>query len=166
MSFSRLFYHIVWATKNRQPLLTSEIEPIIYKYLRSKAAGLGGIVFAIGGIADHVHMAVSIPPKIAVATFVGQTKGIATARFNKEHLQFSPVYWQDGYGVFSVDGKRLPYVIAYVEKQKEHHAQHTTIPILERTTDDKPYSTFREPHSTYLKNEENWRQEMLKGEDE
>ncbi|MBE2222518.1 MAG: IS200/IS605 family transposase [Anaerolineae bacterium] len=164
MSFYRLFYHIVWATKNRQPLLTSEIEPVIYKYLRTKAIGLGGTVFAIGGIADHVHMAVSIPAKIAVATFIGQTKGIATARFNKEHLQFSPVYWQDGYGVFSVDGKRLPYIIAYIEKQKEHHAQDTTIPILEHTSDNKTNSFIQDPQSTYLTGEETWRQDMLSWE--
>ena len=165
MSFYNLFYHIIWATKNRQPLLTPEIEPIIYRYLLNKATGLGGIVFAIGGIADHVHMAASIPAKIAIATFVGQTKGVASTRFNKEHLQFSPVYWQEGYGVFSVDSKRLPYIVAYIEKQKEHHAQKNIIPILERTGDENQPSIIRDPQSMYLTDEENWWQEMLSWED-
>ncbi len=76
MPYYRLFYHIVWATKNRESLITPEIEPIIYNFLRGKAIGLGGTVFAINGMEEHTHMVASIPPKIAVATFIGQVKGV------------------------------------------------------------------------------------------
>ena len=56
MPYWQLFYHIVWSTKNREPLLTPEIEPIIYGYLRAKAIGLGAVVFALNGVLDHVHL--------------------------------------------------------------------------------------------------------------
>ena len=75
MPYWQLFYHLVWSTKNRQPFLTPSVEPIIFGFLRSKAIALGGVVFAINGMFDHVHMLVSIPPRIAVADFVGQVKG-------------------------------------------------------------------------------------------
>ena len=67
MSYWQLFYHLVWSTKNRQPLLTPLVEKHIYGYLTSKATGLKGVVYTIGGTTDHVHMVVAIPPAISVS---------------------------------------------------------------------------------------------------
>ena len=136
MPYCQLFYHLVWATKNREPLLTSEIEPVIYSYLRRKAVGLGATLHALNGTEDHVHMVVSIPPKIAVAKFIGQVKGVASTRFNKEHHEHPGFFWQAEYGAFTFDKRRLPNHVAYVNKQKEHHADGTTIAVLERTETD------------------------------
>ncbi|NJN83794.1 MAG: hypothetical protein HC802_16980 [Caldilineaceae bacterium] len=71
MPYWQLFYHLVWATKNGQPLLTTDLAPAVHTDLRRRAHALGGLVFALNGLHDHVHMAVAIPPKIAVSTFVG-----------------------------------------------------------------------------------------------
>ena len=147
-------------TKTRRPCLTPDVEPIVYNFLRVKAIGLGGTVFAVNGMEEHVHMVASIPPKIAVATFIGQVKGVSTAKFNHQYPD-KAFYWQEEYGVFSFDGKRLSNVIAYVKRQKEHHAQNTTIPILERTAGDSYRPIIREPEAIYLANDQAWRQEML-----
>ncbi len=160
MPYCQLFYHIVWATKNRAPLLTSEVEPTIYNFLRGKALGLGGIVFALNGVTDHVHMVVTIPPKIAVAKFIGQVKAVASTKFNKSDPNAPPFFWQEEYGVFSFDSKRLPNYIAYVERQKEHHRQGTTIPVLERTT-ESTVKLMREPTTIYHLEEEEWRRELM-----
>jgi len=137
MPYWQLFYHLVWATKQRAPLLTPAVEPEIHGFLRGKAIGLGATVFAIGGVADHVHLIVAIPPRLAVATFVGQIKGVASAKANQARLTETPFRWQAEYGAFSFDGKRLPNCIAYVERQKQHHAEHATIGVLERTEDQE-----------------------------
>ena len=160
MAYYRLFYHVVWTTKNRQAILTSAVEPIVYNFIRAKAIGLGGTVFSLNGVEDYVHMVASIPPKIAVATFIGQIKGVATAHFNQQYTD-KAFYWQESYGVFSFDGKRLPNVIAYVERQKEHHAQNTIIPVLERVEGDSSQPMIREYQETYLVNDEAWHQEMM-----
>lgn len=97
MPYYQLFYHIVWVTKNRQPSFTPDVEPIIHNFLRTKAIGLGGTVFAVNGIEDHAHMVASIPPKIAVANFIGQVKGVATAKFNQQYPD-KAFYWQEEYG--------------------------------------------------------------------
>lgn len=159
MPYWQLFYHIVWATKNRTSLLTPDVEPIIYGFLRSKASGLGATVFALDGVDDHVHMVVAIPPKIAVAKFIGQVKGVASTRFNKSGFGTKPLFWQHGYGVFSFDRKRLPNYVAYVEHQKGHHAQGTIIPVLERTADSGG-KIVREPAPTYDFGEDDWRREF------
>ena len=160
MPYYQLYYHIVWATKHRRPCLTPDVESIVYDFLRVKAIGLGGTVFAVNGMEEHVHMIASIPPKIAVATFIGQVKGVTTAKFNQQYPD-KAFYWQDEYGVFSFDGKRLSNVIAYVENQKEHHGQNTTIPVLERTSGEAYRPIIREPEMIYLTNDQTWHHEML-----
>ena len=132
MPYWQLFYHLVWATKAREPLLTPEVEAFVYNALRAKAAGLGAVVFALNGIADHTHLVASVPPSVAVATFVGQVKAVASVKLNQSGISKVHFAWQEEYGAFSFDGKRLPYYVAYVEKQKEHHAAGTTFPVLER----------------------------------
>ena len=159
MHYWRLFYHMVWTTKRRTLLLTPEVESVIYGFLRSKATGLGATVFALNGVDDHVHMVAAIPPKIAVSRFIGQVKAVASTRFNKSGLGSTPFFWQAEYGVFSFDGKRLPNYIAYVERQKEHHAQGTTIPILERVG-DSGVTLVHELPTTYAVDEEEWQREL------
>ena len=137
MPYWQLFYHIVWTTKNREPLLTPEIESTMHDLLRGKATGLGATGFALNGMADHIHLIVTIPPQFAVSKFIGQVKGAASARINKSAKLSQPFAWQEEYSVFSFDKKRLPNHVAYVERQKEHHTQGTTIPFLERTKNDQ-----------------------------
>jgi REP element-mobilizing transposase RayT len=159
MPYWQLFYHIVWSTKDRLPLLTPEVESVIYGFLRSKAIGLGATLFALNGTVDHVHMVAAIAPAIAVSKFIGQVKAVASTRFNKSGQSNTPFFWQEEYGVFSFDGKRLPNYIAYVERQKEHHAQGTTISILERT-DDIGVQFAHESGADYGLEQDNWRREL------
>ena len=129
MPYWQLFYHIVWATKNRERLLTPELEPLAHEFLRTKAMGLDTTVFALNGMPDHVHLVVSIPPKLAVATFIGQLKGASSTRLSKHYPPFA---WQEEYGAFSFDKKRLPHYVKYVEGQKTHHTEGTLIAALEQ----------------------------------
>jgi putative transposase len=135
MPYWRLFYHLIWSTKGRLPLLTPDVEPLIHDFVRSKAIGLECTVFALNGTFDHVHMVVAIPPKLAVAKLVEQVKGVSATHFNKQHEIEGLFASQESYGAFSFDAKRLPPVVAYVERQKEHHRLHTTIAVLERDTE-------------------------------
>jgi putative transposase len=158
MPYWQLFYHLVWATKNREPLLAPRVEPIIHGFLQTKAIGLGATVFALNGTEDHVHLVAAIPPKIAVAKFVGQIKAVASTKFNKMHPD-TPFFWQDEYGAFSFDGKRLPNYIGYVRDQKKHHAQGKVYPILERTSDGAP-RLIRESRALYVVPDPEWQREM------
>ena len=75
MPYCQRFYHLVWSTKDREPLLEPEIEESILGFLKAKATGLGAVLYALGGTEDHVHMVVSIPPSIAVAKIRGPGQG-------------------------------------------------------------------------------------------
>lgn len=104
MPYWQLFYHIVWSTKSRDPLLRPNVEPVIHGFLRSKAIGLGATVFALNGVEDHVHLVVAIPPKIASPSSWGRSKAVASTKFNKAALSDRPFFWQAEYGAFAFEG--------------------------------------------------------------
>ncbi|NJL02953.1 MAG: IS200/IS605 family transposase [Spirulinaceae cyanobacterium SM2_1_0] len=138
MAFWRTYYHLVWATWKRQPLITPPRESDLYSYIFGKSDTLGCILHAIGGIENHIHLVVSIPPKLSVAEFVKAAKGSSAHHINGQGTATDlPLKWQRGYGVFTLGGKQLDEAKAYVERQKEHHAQGTLIPALERLQDEE-----------------------------
>lgn len=75
MPYWKLYYHFVWGMKNRLPLIGSSLEPELYRAIAAKVQALDGFVHAIGGMEGHAHLAVSIPPKLAPAKFIGNVKG-------------------------------------------------------------------------------------------
>lgn len=144
MPYWQLFYHAIWSTRYREPLISPEVEPEVHGLLRGKAVGLGAQVFALNGMEDHVHLVVSIPPKLAVAEFIRQVKASTSTRLNKSGSLGRPFFWQDEYAVLSFDQKRLPRYVAYVRNQKIHHTRGELIPILERMGERKDASPTRE----------------------
>jgi putative transposase len=136
MALWRLYYHLVWGTKNRQPLIDNKLEARLYPYIVSKADSLNCIIHAIDGTENHIHIIVSIPPKLSIAEFVKRIKGKRSHYLNQNFLDPPQFSWQEGYGVFSLGGKQLDNAIAYVQNQKIHHQQNTTIAMLERIDDN------------------------------
>jgi putative transposase len=161
MPYSQLLYHLVWSTQHQRPLLTAAVEPVIHGYLRHNAAMLGATVFALDGTADHVHLVVTIPPKIAVARFVGQVKALASWRFNQGRGETrEPFFWQQAYGALTLDRERLAEYVDYVERQKEHHHAKTLIPTLEWIHERQPAAdgqgVMREPPPGYVFEQTDW----------
>ena len=131
MPYVQLFYHLVWTTKGREPWIDPQVEPHIHELLRAKARSLGAGVFAIGGVEDHVHMVVTVPPRLSLAQFVGQVKAVSSKRINERKGLGFHFAWQAEYGAFTFDKKRLSNHIEYVENQKIHHSRGSVIPALE-----------------------------------
>ena len=131
MALWRLYYHLVWTTKNRYPYLTLDKQKRIYPYIINKAIALDSIIHSIGGIEDHVHLITSIPPKLSIADFVKNIKGSSAHFYNKIFADEAKFSWQEGYGVFSLGGKQLETAVNYVNNQKEHHRNQTAIVSLE-----------------------------------
>ena len=137
MAFTKLFYHLIWSTKFRQPTILPEIEEDLQGYIRLKAIQLEGIVYCVGGIEDHIHMAVSIPPTIAISKFVGQIKAISAYRINRSGKIQTPFQWQSGYAIFTFRESGLPTIVRYIQNQKQHHANGTINAALEKMNVDK-----------------------------
>ncbi|RPH61161.1 MAG: IS200/IS605 family transposase [Chloroflexi bacterium] len=132
MSYWMLYYHFTWATKERLPLILPSFEAELYRVIAAKVIEMEGIVHAIGGTVDHVHLAASVPPKLALAEFIGDVKGNSSHYVNhviKPDLAF---YWQNEYAVLSFGEKNLATIVRYIHNQKKHHAEGTLQPPLER----------------------------------
>jgi len=135
MPFWKLCYHIVWATRNRLPLIEAPFEPRLYQAISAKAQKMGAIVYAIGGTEDHIHLAVSVPPALALSKFVGDVKGNSSHFVNHEVSPGYEFYWQEEYGILSFGEKNLPAIVRYIQNQKEHHARGTILNAMERMSE-------------------------------
>lgn len=133
MPYWQLYYHLIWATKDREPLITAALEPELFKYLRGKGLELGGMVHAVGGVEDHEHLVVSIPPRMAVGDYVGKLKGASSHWVTHMSGYREPFAWQEGYGILSFSKRSLSQVVQYVFSQRERHRSGQTIVEMERT---------------------------------
>jgi len=133
MPFSVCHYHVIWATKNRALWLTPEIEKVVFETIRRKSSQLNSPVTAVNGIHDHVHVVVSIAVTVSVAEWVKGVKGVSAYEVNNVYSALAEKFqWQGGYGVLTCGAKNLPFVVSYVEHQKEHHANARLEAYLER----------------------------------
>jgi putative transposase len=137
MPLWRLYYHLVWATAERLPLIAQQVEPSLYGYILGKADALGSIVHAVGGIEDHMHLIASIPPRLSISDFVKGIKGSSAHHLNHGGASLEQVFaWQRGYGVFSLGSKQVDDAIAYVTHQREHHRQGQVNALLESYSEE------------------------------
>ncbi len=130
MPYWRLFYHAVWGTKNRLALIDPAWEKDLYGYIWGRAATLECIPHAVGGMPDHMHFVISVPPKLSVASLIVQLKSASSHHINENYTDGSFV-WQAEYGVLSFSEKALSALIDYVNNQKRHHTDSTLMDAME-----------------------------------
>ncbi len=122
------------------PLIKSEIEPKLYKFLKRKIIETPEVYFhAVGGIEDHIHLAVSVPPTLLTSEWIGKLKGESSYDIN-QMSNHKLLQWQRGYGIVSFGTKDLQWVINYILNQKEHHKKGATYERLEKITNDEEES--------------------------
>ncbi len=118
-----LYLHLVWATWDRLPLITSSIERRLYRNIENEARKMGCTVLALNGTLDHVHLVISFPATVTIANLVKQVKGVSSHFVNETLQPEAQFKWQGGYGAFTVSRWDLPKIVRYVKRQKEHHAE-------------------------------------------
>jgi putative transposase len=140
-AYSEINLHFVWHVKSSLPVITSEIEPGLYRFIRNYALKTPGLIFReVGGIETHVHIAVTIPPTLVISEWIGQVKGASSHYINHRVVNRKVLDWQTGYGVVSFGTKDLQWVVNYIRNQKEHHKKGTTIGRMEKITHDEDES--------------------------
>ena len=133
--YSEINFHITWHTKTGLPMITPKIEERLYHYLTHKIETPGAYLHAIGGVATHVHIGVSLEPNILVSDWIGKLKGGSSHYINHE-VQPKALEWQRGYGIVTFGTRDLKWVVEYIENQREHHRKGTIYDRLERIASD------------------------------
>jgi len=131
-AFYQLYYHLVWSTKGHVPLIKETLLEYTAHVVTEDAKKRGAVVIACGAMPDHLHLLISLPPTIAVSTFVGQVKG-ATAHEINSTVGEKMVVWQEGYGALTLRGSDLEKVARYVNNQPKIHASRGKDSVLEMT---------------------------------
>jgi putative transposase len=119
-SYRAHYYHLIWSTKNREPLITNELKSGIYSYIHGIIKNHDGILLSIGGTANHVHLLVAFRFPDRYFSLVKEIKQSSTLWMNK-NCRNCHFLWQEGYGSFSVSYSTLERVIHYIKNQEEHH---------------------------------------------
>lgn len=121
-TYSQNHLHIVFSTKERIKIIQPSMQPKLWAYMAGIARNHDFLVLANGGMEDHVHLLIQLPPVLALAKAVSLLKSNSSTWMKDHALDFS---WQEGYGAFSVSASNLPAVKRYIANQEKHHRKIT-----------------------------------------
>ena len=124
-SLSKVYIHIVFSTKYRHKLIDEKIEDDLFEYIGGICKGLGCNPIQIGGYQDHIHVLCQISRKVPLMDLVEELKKRSSKWIKTKGDSYKGFYWQNGYGVFSVNPSQINVVVTYIKNQKKHHASNT-----------------------------------------
>jgi putative transposase len=116
-----MMVHVVFSTKDRQPLLDPVFEERLYPYFGGILRELGGRLLTVNGVEDHVHLLASMNATTSVAEITGKIKGSSSKWIHDTFPDRSRFAWQRGYAAFSVSESQVERVTRYIARQKIHH---------------------------------------------
>ena len=115
-----LHYHLIFATKDRRPFFKPDIRDRVHEYLGGTVNGLGGESRTVGGVADHVHLLVSLRATNRLSDFLRDLKK-GSSFWIKNELKLRQFQWQDGYAALTVSPSGRNAVAKYIREQEAHH---------------------------------------------
>ena len=121
MSYVRIWVHLVFATKNREPFLKKEIRDDVHKHIIENCKNQGIFLKAVNGSTDHLHCLVSLGKDQNIAKVSQLIKGESSFWINKSNLISEKFAWQDDYFAVSVSESQVETVINYIKNQEKHH---------------------------------------------
>jgi REP element-mobilizing transposase RayT len=119
-TYLSLYYHLVFSTKNRAPIIDAAWRSRLHEYLGGTVRGLGGVSDGVGGVADHVHLLASFRASEPLADIVRELKK-ASSQWVHEVIGVRTFAWQEGYGAFTVGASARDAVRRYIRNQEHHH---------------------------------------------
>ena len=125
-TYTCLKYHLVFATRQRSPWLVEPLRREVHRYMGGVIAHKQGVMLAVGGIEDHVHILAGFRPTVSVADMVRQIKA-SSSKWINERADFTDTFaWQVGYAAFTVSESQVPAVAGYILRQEQHHRRIST----------------------------------------
>lgn len=118
---SNLLVHFIFSTKERAPVITSEIQEDVHAYLGGIVREIGGKALMINGTVDHVHLLIRTPTTRSSAEIARLLKVNSSKWIHQKWPREHTFAWQSGYGAFSVSESAVQSVKSYIAHQEEHH---------------------------------------------
>jgi len=124
-TYTSILIHYTFSTKNRQSIITPDLQPRLWAYMGGIASGNKMKALGIGGVENHAHILLSLPPTISIAKAIQLVKGGSSTWVSKTFSDQKDFSWQEGYGAFSIGISQKDDTIEYINNQKEHHRKST-----------------------------------------
>ena len=124
-SLAQILAHLVFSTKNREPLLADDIRDELHAYSGGIVGNQKGTLLKAGSVADHIHLLIAMPRTCAPANLVQEIKTGSSKWLKTKDTQYADFHWQSGYGIFSISPAHRPVLEAYIANQTEHHRKVT-----------------------------------------
>lgn len=124
-SLSLVVIHVIFSTKDRLPHLDKGVRSRLHAYLATVARNAGCEAYRVGGVADHVHLALRLSRTVTVAELIEELKTSSSKWLKTQSSELGSFAWQRGYGCFSVGPTDLESLCAYIDGQEEHHRKRT-----------------------------------------
>ena len=113
-SFNKIWIHAIWSTKERLPLISTNIEHKIHQFLSEQLRELGCPVRIINGMSDHIHCLFLLNPQKTIVEIIKQIKGSSSHFINQNNLITDKFAWQTGYAAYSVSESTVEKVYKYI----------------------------------------------------
>ncbi|KAA9353422.1 IS200/IS605 family transposase [Larkinella humicola] len=124
-SLTKVYVHLVFSTKYREPIIGDEVKDELYAYLGGVCRQLECNPVKIGGYYDHVHILCILSKKIALMKLLEEVKKSSSKWMKTKGHTYRNFYWQDGYSAFSVNPSQVDAVVRYISNQYQHHGNTT-----------------------------------------
>lgn len=123
MSYIKIWVHLVFATKNREPFLTKEIKPKVQEHIIQNCKEKSIYLQSINGHLDHLHCLISLGKEQSISKISQLIKGESSFWINQHQLTTNKFMWQDDYFAVSISESNLQKVVNYIKNQEIHHAK-------------------------------------------
>ena len=124
-SLSLVIVHVVFSTKDREAWIAPAMRPRLHAYMAEVARSLGCEAYRVGGVPDHVHLALTLPRTITQSDLVKDLKTSSNHWLEKQDARYVAFAWQRRYGIFSVGKSQLSDLVKYIDQQEQHHQKKT-----------------------------------------
>ena len=124
-SFASVHVHVVFSTKGRVALISDDLAPRLYEYIGGIVRARHSLLVQAGGMADHIHLLVSLHRQLSVAELLRDIKANSSKWVHQTFADRRAFAWQAGYAVFAVSFSNLDAVKGYIAEQAEHHRTRT-----------------------------------------
>jgi len=138
MPFVKVWIHVVWSTKNRQPLINQSIRKEVFEHIYHNAFSKGILIDVVSGHIDHVHCLLRLKNDQTISKVMQLIKGESSFWINQQKIITDNFQWQEEYFAISVSESQVSKVRKYINNQEEHHKQRS----------------YQEEYKTFIKNYE------------
>lgn len=124
-TYTQIHIHCIFAVKYRASLITKDWKERLHQYITGIVQNHTHKMIAINSMPDHLHMLFGMRPTQSLSDLMRIVKGDSSEWINNQRLTPDSFRWQEGYGAFSYEKKKISVVAAYIANQELHHQKRT-----------------------------------------